>query len=398
LFDLVVLRRNSLGEQVIDVGLLAETLLFYQKVHLLLDAGTLTYLVKVLGGDLLIELFDRGGITASYLRDTLGTVTHTNNGMTTHNFAEFRFDPGKQKRLNDREWIELQLERTLGRTRKTRSIAKHIIKKIAFSNYKSEELGEDGLVGVARADLKNPALIQKAMLLTLKNLVPTFEAAPNWHFQPLLLGDHFAIDTNFDFQALNEEYHKRVPATHSSLDPAYLITQFLDARGSLLLGAKFMSELVIDPTTAGIARLMCVELMRKRDRQIKEVDLFQELTLDGRKLREAINKGERTFQDFLKLLDRAAKFKEWVSVQNPEHTLVKAYFAEVTRESWIDRLPVKGAHFIIATALGKVAEQIFLGADLGLGALDALLVDRLLKGWRPNQFIESNLYPFVEGA
>jgi hypothetical protein len=174
LFDLVVLRRNSLGEQVIDVGLLAETLLFYQKVHLLLDAGTLTYLVKVLGGDLLIELFDRGGITASYLRDTLGTVTHTNNGMTTHNFAEFRFDPGKQKRLNDREWIELQLERTLGRTRKTRSIAKHIIKKIAFSNYKSEELGEDGLVGVARADLKNPALIQKAMLLTLKNLVPTF--------------------------------------------------------------------------------------------------------------------------------------------------------------------------------------------------------------------------------
>jgi hypothetical protein len=34
-------------------------------------------------------------------------------------------------------------------------------------------------------------------------------------------------------------------------------------------------------------------------------------------------------------------------------------------------------------------------AGLALGATDSFIVDRLLKGWRPNQFIEGPLRDFV---
>jgi hypothetical protein len=36
-------------------------------------------------------------------------------------------------------------------------------------------------------------------------------------------------------------------------------------------------------------------------------------------------------------------------------------------------------------------------AGLGLGAIDTFLVDRLLKGRRPDQFVEGSLTNFIEG-
>jgi hypothetical protein len=99
MFELSVLRRTGNGEDVIDIGLLAETLLFYQRVHLLLDSGTLTYLVTKIGPDLLLELLDRPGISASFIRDSLGTITNNNGGLTSHTFAQFFVGPAGRPRF-----------------------------------------------------------------------------------------------------------------------------------------------------------------------------------------------------------------------------------------------------------------------------------------------------------
>jgi hypothetical protein len=93
MFEFAVLRRTGNGEEQIDIGLLAETLFFYERVHLLLDGGTLDYLVKTIGPDLLIDVLHREGVSAAYLRETLGTVTHNNHGIKSYNFAQVMFDP-----------------------------------------------------------------------------------------------------------------------------------------------------------------------------------------------------------------------------------------------------------------------------------------------------------------
>jgi hypothetical protein len=219
----------------------------------------------------------------------------------------------------------------------------------------------------------------------------------------MLLGDQFTIETNFDFGRLNEEYHKTIPPSHSSLSPEYLINHLLEARGTILMGSKYLGELVIDPATAAIVKLKCAELMRKRDAQVRELDLFQELHLpEAKKLCECLNSGERSFADFLKLLERSSKFKAWLGTRNPDQGLLQEYFRAVTSDSWIGRLGTKTSRWVVTTGLAAAVEVLYptgtaMAAAQGISLFDATLLERVLRGWRPNQFVEARLSEFVSG-
>jgi hypothetical protein len=143
--------------------------------------------------------------------------------------------------------------------------------------------------------------------------------------------------------------------------------------------------------------------MRKRDSQVAEIDLFQEMHLDhARTIREVMNSKERTFEEFLAVLDKAEKFKEWMAGRNPDQNLITEYYKASTRESWLDKLPSKTARWVITTGLGAAVETLYptgaaIAASQGVSLLDATMLDRLLKGWRPNQFVNKTLKPFVAG-
>lgn len=69
MFNSVVARRtnpmNALAA--IDLGRLAEGMIFYQKVHVVLTRTSLDQLLTSLGPDLTIELFEDGSLDALYL-------------------------------------------------------------------------------------------------------------------------------------------------------------------------------------------------------------------------------------------------------------------------------------------------------------------------------------------
>jgi len=212
----------------------------------------------------------------------------------------------------------------------------------------------------------------------------------------------FAVDTNLDFAAINIEYHKLVPPEHSSITPERLLTFVLDAHVGNFFASRYMSELVQDPLCASIMKLRYVGLLRKREAAVREIDLFQDLHLRGaRTVREVINSGERTLPEFFKLLDSAARFKSWLREKNPDERLLTEYFEAVTRETWLDKLPSKTSRWIITTGLAAAVEAIFpasgaaLLAAQGISLADATLLDKILKGWRPNQFVNGELSEFV---
>ncbi len=406
MFEFAVLRRTGNGENVVDIGLLAETLLFYQRAHLLLD-GSLDYLITTIGPDLLLELLDRPGVSASLSRDNLGTLSHTDGSLTSYNFGQFRFGPpgksGKPKHLTDEEWINLMLERQLGASQSTRRFAKKLNKKVARITYTDPAFGSKNLPSLAREDLKDTNFVEQAVRGVLAALVPSFVLPSAWRFRPVVLGDQFAIDTNFDFAMLNQEYHKSIPPSHSTLSPAYLINHLLEARAAIFMGAKYLGELVVDPATSSIIKLKCTELMHKRDAQVNELDLFQELHLpNARKVRECINNGERTFAEFLKLLDHAQKFKDWLGTRNPDQRLLEEYYRAATEGSWVDKLGTKASRWAITTGLAAAVESLYptgfaIAGAQGLSLLDATMLDRILAGWRPSHFVEGRLGQFVSG-
>jgi hypothetical protein len=72
----------------------------------------------------------------------------------------------------------------------------------------------------------------------------------------------------------------------------------------------------------------------------------------------------------------------------------------VTGVEWAERLPSKTARWAIFTAAGTVASLALtplVGTAVGLGltAADTFLVDKLIKGWKPNQFVNGPLREFL---
>ena len=65
MFEKIVLRRSESGAA-ISAGQIAEALLFYQNVHLVIDMGSFGQLVRQLGPGTLISLLQRSDCTAVY--------------------------------------------------------------------------------------------------------------------------------------------------------------------------------------------------------------------------------------------------------------------------------------------------------------------------------------------
>jgi hypothetical protein len=100
------------------------------------------------------------------------------------------------------------------------------------------------------------------------------------------------------------------------------------------------------------------------------------------------------------ILPKAAKFKEWLRSDAPQQDVIKAYFKEVVTPTWIDKLPSKAVRWFLFTAAGLGLDAIGAGGlgtvtGIGLGATDTFLLDRLLKGWEPNQFVDDHLRKLI---
>jgi hypothetical protein len=73
MFESLTIRRlNDVGG--LDFGLLAESLLFYERVELVVNAGQLASLLRVCGYETLRELFDMGILKLTYFENGLAVT------------------------------------------------------------------------------------------------------------------------------------------------------------------------------------------------------------------------------------------------------------------------------------------------------------------------------------
>ena len=74
----------------LDLGLLAESMLFYQKVTVLADRGVVQQLVRQVGPDLLLELMNAGYLNVTYVRHGLGVLTNQGGTpLAKHRMSKF---------------------------------------------------------------------------------------------------------------------------------------------------------------------------------------------------------------------------------------------------------------------------------------------------------------------
>lgn len=105
--------------------------------------------------------------------------------------------------------------------------------------------------------------------------------------------------------------------------------------------------------------------------------------------------------DFLKLLDQAEKFKSWLQATNPDQGLLNAYFHEATKDSWASKIKAKLIRIALLNLAGLGIEAVLptglaIGTTAALSAGDALLLDRIAKGWKPVHFMSGAYRKFVD--
>jgi len=325
----------------------------------------------------------------------LGTHTDSVGAFQIHSFIAFTLSGhesvGQLKTPQER--VQYSLEQDGLPKRDARRFAKVFLDRVPLRRLSGSHFLSGGIPEAAKRDLLDSEFTRQAVRKTLTLVSGGYDPGNNLKFDVVdsALGLH--VFTDIDLEGIN----RRRAATAAPPDPltvAHLLSQIQDARADLALASFYGGDFVTSSVTSGIIQIRHEELLRRSALNVDSRRQFTEVVLpDTPTLAEVIDTGERTFDDFLSLLDRAARFKHWLKSVNPDEDLVRTYIRDITSDGWIQKLPSKSIRYMLTLGVDAINPM----AGFVAGFLDNFVVEKLLLGWRPNHFVSAKLGPFVRG-
>lgn len=393
MFEKIILRRSETGTA-ITAGQLAEALLFYQNVHLVLDMGSFGGLVRQLGPGTLLAVLQRSDCSAVYCEETLGTHTESIGALRAHSYVGFTLTGhdgiGMFKSREDRVAYLLREQGVPASDAKR--YAKAFLKAAPVRRLTGDFYLPGGITTAARRDLDDPLFVREAVNTALQLTPGAAPLGPNLRFDILDSALGLYVFNNIDFEAINRNRACLRPPLEPVTE-AHLLSHILEARADLALASFYGGDFVSSEVTSAIVQLRFAEVLRRSRLNEGERSQFHHVTLpDYPTLRETIDAGQRTFKEFLLLLDRAARFKEWLKKASVDEGLVRSYMTEISKEAWIQSLPAKTVRYLFTLVLES--QNPVVGAAAAIA--DNFIVEKLLGGWRPNHFVENRLAPFLD--
>ncbi len=376
-----------------DIGLLLESMIFYGKVSVIADHNTLKQLIAKLGFDFIHELLDSKALEIVYTETQAGIVSSPDEsgipvyGTVLFSSPQHTFHKKIVKCCQD-------LTKKEGKGRRN---ALRLERKISVSNH-DLSVTESG-----KQLLLDNDFISDAVHALIKDSIPQINTLPsNIVFRTEAVEKGIIVHSNLDFEKLNSLYHMNVSPAHSSLSPALLLSLIFDVECDLHFAARQLSELATSPVSSKLIAKRFSHLADRCDKSNKHKDSFQEFVFkDNKTIRESYNSGEVPLSEIVKVILKATEFKKWLEGRDINSDLLREYYKEVTKETFIDKLPTRYVRWAMFTG-GGVALDLAVTGGLGtlagvvLSAVDGLILDNLARGWKPNQFVEQNLQPLLQ--
>jgi len=378
--------QNKDNNNPLDIGMLLECMLFYRTTNIIANEFILKQLLRDLGMEQVNLLVEEHILKIIYTESGTGIKTNTLNGIQVHDPVIFSSPQHLFQDIIRQQCIELT-----GKEGKGRRIAQRLENKISVIHH--DKIITDG----ARKSLLDQEYLNRSIPVVIQTLIPSIKISDKSFFITEKIDNGIVVHTNIDFNKLNAIYHQTIPASHSSLSPSFILAHLLDAESDLYFSSTYLSELATNPLSARLMEEKLSYLVQKASKSRNNIEQFQNFVFgDARALREAINKKQVKIDDVISLILKSSKFKEWLASKEPNQDLFREYYKEVTKGTLIDKLPGKSARWAIFTGLGLVTGAVATGgigiaATMALGVLDSFFIDKLLKGWKPSQFIEEDM-------
>jgi hypothetical protein len=331
MFESITFRNSTMPGPVIDVGAVAESLIYYGKVSVIANMVTLDELLSRIPPFVLLDLLKYDRLTIHLVMDSIGIQTSQVGKDELHNLVTF-----SNLSREPRTEAERRFRQAAGNTSQAKLGGRKFVGLLrsldhsAFDHNKAYE---------AMADT---ATTEPVVRTILHNIAPGYALPDPFRFRLHRAGGSgFAVDTNIDYQQAKAIYAQIIPPSHSSLNAARLLSMLQYAHEELYYAASFNSEVATDRVHAQICMHTVDSYLQRRSRSESQLSRFAEVALEAKSIREAVNSGVVPFSEILRLLDSADKFREWIRKQPPDADLLKEYHQAVIRETWADHLPTK---------------------------------------------------------
>jgi hypothetical protein len=385
--ELCVRASGALGTgRRLDLGLLAEGLIFYGKVHLVADRGVLTELIHSIGPELTLRLVDESRFEIHYCNNFSAIYTEDDGTPRARHLITVAEMPHTAV---DRLAPELFIEAT-GKSGRGRRLASRFLDRVHRVTL------DESIATSAAEDATDSEYVNSVVATVLETLAPEFPLLDDWRFQLDRISDNrIRIQTNLDLAmatAVFQRHHHTDIAITQSLLLGFLVAVHED----LAFAGRFGSDIASTTLTSRLLRLKWASLEKTRVASEHQLASFQDFVFNqSRGIADAVRRGGVTFSEVLDVVARSGRFRHWLAGQPPDSDLVRKYFEACTKETWIERLPASAARWAIITASGSslgaaVAGPggIVLGA--AVGAAD-FVVERVRQGWKPSHFVEGDL-------
>ncbi len=225
MFDHVVLRRAEAGVPIF-AGQIAEALLYYQHVHLVIDRGTLEALLKQIGPQRLLSLLRRPDFSAVYTEELLATHTESAGAFQIHKFVAFTItghqSVGTFKTVQER--VQHQLESQSIERKVAHSFAKAFLDRVTVRKLSGDHFVRGGIPDAAKRDLMDPEYVKLAVRTVLARVPGGVDPGTELKFDVIesALGLH--VFHNIDLAAINLRRAVLLPPAEP-LTVAHILTQ-----------------------------------------------------------------------------------------------------------------------------------------------------------------------------
>jgi hypothetical protein len=393
MFERIVLRR-SLDGPAITVGEIAEALLFYQSVHIVIDYSSLLGLIKTIGMRNILKLLSLPDVKATYLEEITGTQTEETPEGPEHSLVAFMFtghqDVGE---LNTRKKrLGYILEKEGYKKSEAKRLVESFRKCVNYKKLSDDYYVKGGLITAARIDLLDKEYVTGASRIVAQRLLGNQSLPADFFFHINSGGERFRVSTNLDFEVISKIQQAK-DNNAGQYTSAHVASELLNSSIGLIFAGHYGGDFYTSDTESKIIQLRQQFLLKRFQLDRSELNKLQEVTLKGSPgIAETINQGHRSFEEFLELLTSARKFKKWLKGKSPDESLVSGYLEDVTAASWLSNTPGKVLRYVVGATVGAVDPA----TGLALSAGDSFFLERLVSGWKPSQFIAEKVKPFVD--
>jgi hypothetical protein len=390
MFERVVLRRSSRGPA-ISAGELAEALLFYQKVHLIVDFGSFGGLVRSVGAGNILSLIKEGMLSVTYMDETLCTMADSNALGSTYSLEAMTF-LGNNQKYSRKNAMQTQLLRSGMSKSASKNFAERFRRHFAFTKMTGDHYIGGGITNAATFSLNDNKNVENAVKIIVESEVGSNFLPSDFKFNIQFSEEKkFNVSTNLDINKAESAY-KSLHGNNSTFNISQILNEYLYAQGDLILCAHYGGDFFTSSLTGSLLEEKSKELFLKTKISNHQLLALQNVIFDeSRQLREVIDSEEKSFSDFMKLLDKSRKFKSWLHSSNPDKQVVSEYIRAITSEGWLDKLPTKAIRFVI----GNIWDLVEPISGKGFSVVDNFLLDKLAGGWKPNIFVDKHLKKFT---